>query len=630
MADLDADDIFRDDDDDLDNQPSLEKESTKEYVVYLVDASPKMFTTTCPTEEEGQKDETHFHIAVSCISQSLKSQIINRSYDEVAICFFNTREKKNIQDLNGVFVFNVAEREFLDRPNARLIKEFDLIEETFSKNIGSQQGIVSATRENSLYNAIWVAQALLRKGSAKTVDKRMLLFTNEDDPFGSMKGAIKSDMTRTTLQRAKDARDLGISIELLPLSCPDEVFNVSQFYADLIGLEGDDLVDFMPSAGNKLEDMKDQLRKRMFTKRIVKRIKFTIVNGLSIDLNSYALIRPTVPGAITWLDSVTNRPLKSERTFICADTGALVEESSRRFHPYKNQNITFSTKELIEIKRVSTGHLQLLGFKPLSCLRDYYNLKPSTFLYPSDEGMDGSMCLFVALHRSMIQLNRFAVAFFGSSSRPQLVALIAQEEVIQSGGQIEPPGMHMIYLPYSDDIRLIEERFSDTSGTVPKASDDQIKKASDLIKRIDLRDFSVCQFANPALQRHYAILQALALEEDEIPEMKDETLPDEEGLARPGVVKAIEEFKTSIYGENYDEESEHGTRKPTEASRKRKAISEFATKECENYDWGELADTGKLKDLTVVELKYYLTAHNLPVSGKKEALISRILTHMGK
>lgn len=33
----------------------------------------------------------------------------------------------------------------------------------------------------------------------------------------------------------------------------------------------------------------------------------------------------------------------------------------------------------------------------------------------------------------------------------------AQEEVTYGGGQIEPPGMHMIYLPYSDDIRPIEE-----------------------------------------------------------------------------------------------------------------------------------------------------------------------------
>lgn len=60
------------------------------------------------------------------------------------------------------------------------------------------------------------------------------------------------------------------------------------------------------------------------------------------------------------------------------------------------------------------------------------------------------------------------------------------------------------------------------------------------------------------------------------------------------MVRVLEEFKTSIYGENYDEESEQGTGKPTEASKKRKAHSEFAKKECESYDWGELADSGKV------------------------------------
>ncbi|GAU30665.1 hypothetical protein TSUD_31360 [Trifolium subterraneum] len=248
-------DIFRDDEDDPDAQASRESDSTKEYVVYLVDASPKMFNTTCPSsqqeEENNEKEaESHFQIALSSISHSLKAQIINKSYDQVAICFFNTKEKKNLQDLNGVYVFNVADRDYLDRPTARLIKEFDNLEESFSKNIGSQH-VMPGTRENPLYNAIWVAQALLRKGSAKMVDKRILLFTNEDDPFGHVRGAIKSDMTRTTLQRAKDTQDLGVTIELLPLSCPNEMFDVSKFYADLVGLEGDDIVNFMASVGNK-------------------------------------------------------------------------------------------------------------------------------------------------------------------------------------------------------------------------------------------------------------------------------------------------------------------------------------------------------------------------------------------
>ncbi|KAL5803154.1 hypothetical protein ACOSQ4_031459 [Xanthoceras sorbifolium] len=626
--DLDPDDVFRDEEDDPENEFYQERESTKEFVVYLVDASPKMFSTTCPGED--QRDETHFHIVVSCIAQSLKTQIINRSYDEVAICFFNTREKKNLQDSHGVFVYNVADRENLDRPTARFIKEFDQIEESFQKEIGSQYGILSGSRENSLYNALWVAQGLLRKGSAKTADKRILLFTNEDDPFGSIKGAVKSDMTRTTLQRAKDAQDLGISIELLPLSRPDEEFNISLFYADLIGVEGDDLALVLPSAGQKLEDMKDQLRKRMFTKRIVRRISLIIANGLSIELNTYALIRPTVPGAITWLDSVTNRPLKTERSLICADTGALMREPPKRFQPYKNENIKFSTQELSEIKRVSTEHLRLLGFKPLSCLKDYHNLRPSTFVFPSDKEVIGSTRIFIALLRSMLRLKRFAVAFYGNPSHPQLVALVAQDEIVNAGGQIEPPGMHMIYLPYCDDIRNIEEHHSDANA-VPRATDDQVKKAIALMKRIDLKDFSVCQFANPSLQRHYAVLQALALEEDEIPEINDETAPDEEGMARPGVVKAIEEFKNSVYGDSYDEENDHASNgKVSEASKKRKAVAENAVKESASYDWADLADNGKLKDLTVAELKYYLMAHNLPVTGKKEALISRILTHMGK
>ncbi|KAG5235386.1 Ku [Salix suchowensis] len=620
---LDPDDIFKDDEDDPDSEFYQQRESSKEFVVYLVDASPKMFSSTCPSEDG--KEETHFHIAISCIAQSLKTQIINRSYDEVAICFFNTREKKNLQDLNAAFVFNVAEREYLDRPTARLIKDFDCIEESFMKDIGSQYGIVSGSRENSLYNALWIAQALLRKGSAKTADKRILLFTNEDDPFGSIKGVAKADMTRTTLQRAKDAQDLGISIELLPLSQPDEEFNVSLFYSDLIGLEGDELAQFMPSAGQKLQDMKDQLRKRMFTKRIVRRITLSIANGLSIELNTYALIRPTMPGAITWLDSVTNRPLKTERSFICADTGALMQEPAKRYQPYKNDNIMLSVEELSEIKRVSTGHLHLLGFKPLSCLKDYHNMRPSTFIFPSDKEVIGSTCIFIALLRSMVRLKRFAVAFYGSSSRPQLVALVAQDEIISAGGQVEPPGMHMIYLPYSDDVRHVEEIHSNTNAGAPRATDDQILRAASLIKRIDLKDFSVFQFANPGLQRHYAILQALALDEDDVPEINDETLPDEEGMARPGVVKAVEEFKLSVYGDNYDEESDMGNGKASDASKKRKTATENAVKESANYNWPDLADNGQKEDLTMEVKPIKILDWDVMILRNKRVTLVRVL-----
>ncbi|XP_051149788.1 ATP-dependent DNA helicase 2 subunit KU70 [Andrographis paniculata] len=647
-SEVDPDEIFGDGDEDPENGPYPERDATKEMVVYLVDASPRMFSATCSSEvgsldtqdyvstkhskmTENQKDATHFEIAVHSIASALKTQIINRSYDEVAICFFNTREKKNLQDLNGVYVFTVPDREDLDRPTARLIKEFDCIEDSFSKNIGSAYGILSGTRDNSLYNALWAAQGLLRKGSIKTTDKRILLITNEDDPFGNIKGVTKMDMMRTTLQRAKDAQELGISIEILPLSRPDNEFNMSTFYADLLGLEGKDLADFKALVGERLEDMKNQLRKRMFRKRKVRRINFILGNGISIEVDSYALVRPTNPGAITWLDSVTNLPVKSERSFFCSDTGSLLQESPQLFQTYKNQNILFSVDEISEIKRTSVGHLRLLGFKPLSLLKDYHNLRPSTFVFPSDEEMIGSTSIFIALLRSMLRLKRFAVAFNGSSSNPHLVALVAQDEIVSASGQVEPAGMHMIYLPYSDDIRPIEELHTDKNPVAPRATDDQIKSASSFVKRVELKEFSVGQFSNPGLQRHYAVLQALALDEDEMPDVKDDTLPDEEGFARPKIVTALEEFKLSVYGENYNEENDTmDTGKTSEASRKRKLIADHASKEYANYNWSDLADSGQLKDLTVAELKYYLNVEKLPVTGKKEALVTRILTHMGK
>ncbi|NP_001389957.1 aTP-dependent DNA helicase 2 subunit KU70 isoform 2 [Oryza sativa Japonica Group] len=553
--DLDPEGLFRDDSDEDDDNVQ-EREANKEMVVYLIDASPKMFT---PATKADEKEETHFHTIVNCITHALKTQIIGRSYDEVAICFFNTKEKKNLQELAGVYVYNVTEREPLDRPDARLIKEFSCIEDSFMSNIGSRYGITSGSRENTLYNALWVAQALLRKGSVKTVSKRIVIFTNEDDPFGGLTGAVKTDMIRTTIQRARDAQDLGLSIELLPLSRPDEEFNMSLFYADLIGLEGDEIVDYLPSSGEKLEDMTNQLKKRMMKKRKVKTLAFAITNDVCIEVNTYALIRSTTPGAITWLDSISNLPLKAERSFICNDTGALIQDPQKRFQVY----------------------------------------------------------------------NEFALAFYGNPTRPQLVALIAQEEVTSAGGQIEPPGIHMIYLPYSDDVRYPEEVHL-TSDDAPRATDEQIKKASNLLRRIDLKNFSVCQFSNPALQRHYGILEALALGEDEMPDVKDETLPDEEGLARPVVVKAVEEFKASVYGENYDQEEAEAAAAKAGASKKRKALTDAAAEKSAAHNWAELADTGKLKDMTVVDLKSYLSAHGLPVSGKKEALVSRILTHLGK
>lgn len=59
---------------------------------------------------------------------------------------------------------------------------------------------------------------------------------------------------------------------------------------------------------------------------------------------------------------------------------------------------------------------------------------------------------------------------------------------------------------------------------------------------------------------------------------------------RPGIAKALEEFKISVYGENGDEEDE----KANKTGKKRKMVTEEAINKAAYYDWGKLADDGKV------------------------------------
>lgn len=58
----------------------------------------------------------------------------------------------------------------------------------------------------------------------------------------------------------------------------------------------------------------------------------------------------------------------------------------------------------------------------------------------------------------------------------------------------------------------------------------------------------------------------------------------------------MEDFKVSVYGKNHDHEEAAASKSSTsEASKKRKAITETAAKESANYDWPVLADSGKVR-----------------------------------
>ena len=75
--------------------------------------------------------------------------------------------------------------------------------------------------------------------------------------------------------------------------------------------------------------------------------------------------------------------------------------------------------------------------------------------------------------------------------------------------QVTPPGMNMVYLPYSDDVRQPEADTSFTGHAHLQADKPQIEAAEKLMAALSLPEFASSNIPNPTLQRHYQVKNVL-------------------------------------------------------------------------------------------------------------------------
>ncbi|KAL3161464.1 hypothetical protein ABBQ32_010347 [Trebouxia sp. C0010 RCD-2024] len=273
--------------------------------------------------------------------------------------------------------------------------------------------------------------------------------------------------------------------------------------------------------------------------------------------------------------------------------------------------------------------LRLLGFKPCSLLKHYHQLRSPTFLYPDERSMAGSTQTFIAFHAAMLAKEKMAVCSFvrTQASEPRLVAVIPQvEEVDDFGVQVTPPGMNLVYLPYSDDVRQPEADTTFTGLAHPRADEAQIEAAERLMAALSLPEFASSNIPNPTLQRHYQVLEAYALNEPPPELVNDETQPDTHGMKKQ--MGAIISFRDAIYGEGNDDDVKA---KPA-ASKKRKSAEEEeeVKQQAAAIDYKGMAARGTLAKLTVNDLKKYCEVHHLLKGGKKDDIVQRVKEHVDK
>ena len=101
--------------------------------------------------------------------------------------------------------------------------------------------------------------------------------------------------------------------------------------------------------------------------------------------------------------------------------------------------------------------LKVLFFTPATSLGLDLNLAPSTFVFPDDTVVKGSVTLFATVASCMVDRGLIGIGAFSRvrGAMPRLVALFPRLEEPDEEGALEVCGMDLITIPYASEVRDI-------------------------------------------------------------------------------------------------------------------------------------------------------------------------------
>ena len=182
---------------------------------------------TKPPQQESKKADrdTPTIAALKCAYSLMQQRIISNPNDMMGILLFGT-EKSRFQDESnssrGLSYPHCYLLTDLDVPGARDIKRLrDLVNDEDEAN----ELLQPSNKPVSMANVLFCANQIFTTKAPNFSSRRLFLVTDNDTPHDDDK-ALRS----AAAVRAKDLYDLGVVIELFPISSPEHVFDRSIFY----------------------------------------------------------------------------------------------------------------------------------------------------------------------------------------------------------------------------------------------------------------------------------------------------------------------------------------------------------------------------------------------------------------
>ncbi|CAM9181670.1 unnamed protein product, partial [Ectocarpus fasciculatus] len=517
------------------DEDGLEDEfrSTEDHVLFLIDARSAMFART-------EAGEAYIVNCLRVVQNVMKTKIVASERSRVGVILFGAVTVVTAGVSQVVPLFS------LDVPSATRLKALEDgagLEDVLSTAGGVKTETASGQALCPLREALWAcAQAFHAVGSKQRAgdSKRLWLFTNDDRPNDH----DLSEQARI-VQVARDCAETGVELSLWCMPPQGGAggrggsFDTERFYSAGVdtsdGFAGDDgeeilsLCDRIQSCGYAGFDAKDyKMRRREHRKRRLGTLTLNLhrpgEGGAAIAMGMYKLIHPASRPQYTYLQSHSNLPTKFTSVLMDTTTAAVLDEGQvSTYLDFNGLRVPLTPGELKAVKApdssqgVPTPYVNLLYFIPRDALSTELQLKDSTFLFPDDSTISSSMGLFRCLLRQLLSKGLVGVGHMQrtAGSEGRLVALLPCDEQTDADRYMEQAGgLFAIPLPFIQDIRNVID--PTTGESVISSEDPSIAAAMDLVKGMQFgASFRYTELENPGIQHFYAMLQAIALADDQ-------------------------------------------------------------------------------------------------------------------
>lgn len=183
-----------------------------------------------------------FQKAMQAIQNMYQHKIFGSDKDHLGILFFATENNNTNDDFENIFMI-----QDLNLPNAERIKQIESFTLNFDQK--SFQNEYGSSVNFKLDKVLWYCSNMFSTVKRKLDTKRIMMFTRSSNPH---QGNL--NLEKLAKKKAADINDMGIVLEIIPLTIKGEKFDYLKFYGDILMLT-EEQVKSLPDAAVTFDEL---------------------------------------------------------------------------------------------------------------------------------------------------------------------------------------------------------------------------------------------------------------------------------------------------------------------------------------------------------------------------------------